>query len=90
MLYLKKESEELFNAIKRLSNSYKYWEVVKRGVINGLFTALGATVGIAILFSLIIGIYSGLRGVPVINQFMNLTGLDQVVEYVIEQKNEKI
>ncbi len=80
------ESKELKEAIKRLSNAFKWKTVVLRGLVNGVFTALGATVGIAVLFYILIGLYAGLRDVPLINQFMEATGLDQVVEYVIDQR----
>ncbi len=82
------ESKQLSDAIKRFSETFTWKNVALRGLIGGLFTALGATVGIALLFYIIVGVYSGIQGVPILNQLMNATGLDKVVEYVIEQRNE--
>lgn len=78
------QEQELEKTLKIIADGYSTKNTIIRGLTTGLFTAIGATFG----FALVLYILTGLMGVPIVNQFMKLTGLDQVVDYVLEQEND--
>lgn len=79
------QAKKLMEKLEDVNNSFKWKNVILRGVVNGIFAAIGATVGIGILLLVLARLYSGFQDIPFIDDFMQVTGLDQVVEYVIEQ-----
>ncbi|MCA9381535.1 hypothetical protein KC678_04675 [Candidatus Dojkabacteria bacterium] len=82
------QANELLERLEKVNNAFKWKNIIVRGIVNGVFAAVGATLGIAILLLVIARLYSGLQEIPILDQFMNVTGLDQVVEYVIEQTSK--
>jgi len=82
------KDEEYREAINKIADSYKTLNIMKRGVINGIFTAIGATVGFTVFIFLLARFYSGLQNVPIIENFMEVTQLNKVVEYVLQETNQ--
>ncbi|MCA9386863.1 hypothetical protein KC669_02395 [Candidatus Dojkabacteria bacterium] len=85
----KDKTNELLERLEKVNNAFKWENIILRGIVNGVFAAVGATLGIAILLLVLARVYSGLQDIPILEQFMNVTGLDQVVEYVIEQTSNE-
>lgn len=87
---VKKEQEsvnpqELLTVLTKISDSYKPKNVIIRSLTTGIFTAAGATIGFAFLLLMLSRLYTGLANVPIVNDFMESTGLDKVVDYVLDQ-----
>lgn len=84
---IKNEAVEDFSKqIHKISTFYDFRNVVLRGFITGVFTGVGAIVGVAIF----IVIATQIKGFPLIKEFMEVTGLDIVVEYALEQTNSDL
>lgn len=77
--------QELLHVLTKISNSYSPKNVIIRSLTTGLFTAAGATIGFALLLLILSRLYTGLANVPIVNDFMESTGLDKVVDYVLQQ-----
>lgn len=63
-------------------------QIIIRGLINGLFTALGATIGLTIVLFLLASFLRTVSAVPFINDILEQTGINRIIEYQIQQIEE--
>ncbi len=77
--------QEFKKYIKRLVNINRKRNVAFRGLINGVFTAIGATLGFAIVLVITAQLLSSLRQVSIIDQFLSETKLDVLIESQLKQ-----
>lgn len=77
---------EVSKDLRKISKFYDFKNIVLRGFVTGVFTGVGAIVGVAIF----IVIATQIKGFPLIKEFMEVTGLDVVVEYALEQTNSDV
>jgi hypothetical protein len=82
------EKQHTHEVLSKIAEAYTWRNIVMRGIVTGIFTAIGATVGIGLLFLFATRLYSGLKDVPLVKDFMDATGLNIVVEYAIEQSSK--
>lgn len=83
---------EINDHLKFLVNETKFKRVFLRGIVNGLATAFGATIIFAILLFIAARIISGIGTLPIINDFLEATRLDVLIEkqikLVTQEKNQ--
>lgn len=77
--------QEFKKYIKRLVNINRKRNVAVRGLINGVFTAIGATLGFAIVLVISAQVLSSLRQVSIFDQFLSETKLDVLIESQLKQ-----
>ncbi len=66
--------------LKAIAEQYKFRKVIQRGLITGIFTAIGATIGFAIVLVVASKLLSGLKEVPFVDNILQQTKLDVIIE----------
>lgn len=82
------EKTQITKLLEEIARANRLPNIVVRGIITGLFTAIGATIAFAIVLFLFTQLYSSVRGIPIIKDIMQATGLNTVVDYALEQVNK--
>lgn len=80
---------EINDHLKFLVKETKFKRVFLRGIVNGLATAFGATIVFAILLFIVARIISGIGTLPIINDFLEATRLDILIEKQIESVTQE-
>lgn len=75
--------------LRKINKNFGFFQVISRGLLNGIATGIGATVGLAILLFLLARILSTFNDVPLINQLLTITKLNNVIE-VKESQTDNI
>lgn len=73
-----KTLEHLLKAVDRVYHSPK--QIAARSFLSGIFTGLGATVGVSIVIGLITFILNQLQLFPIIGEFIEQMRLERVLE----------
>lgn len=91
-IQLEDEVEGLTREVRRAMPYAERWakitslpELIKRAFITGVFTALGATVGFALLIFFVSKIITSFSGIPFIEKFLEQTKLDKIIDYQLQQ-----
>ena len=84
-LNLESEIKLLREQVSKQNDKLATKQVILRGFTNGLFSALGATVGFALLIFIIAKILSSISFIPYIDTILQSTKLDTLIEYQLEQ-----
>jgi hypothetical protein len=71
---------ELRKYLKRLTLFNRTDQVILRGCITGMFTAIGVLLGTAIIFFIGTQLLSGLKEIPIIDSILEQTRLDVLIE----------
>lgn len=82
------EKTQITKLLEEIAKANRLPHVIFRGLVTGLFTAIGATIAFTVVIFLFTQLYSGIRGLPIIKDFMQATGLNTVVDYALEQVNK--
>lgn len=71
---------ELRKYLKRLTLFNRMDQVILRGCITGMFTAIGVLLGTAVIFFIGTQLLSGLKEIPIIDSILEQTRLDVLIE----------
>jgi hypothetical protein len=71
---------ELKKYMRAIADANKTHNVVLRGLLTGIFTAVGTTIGFALLILLAAGLISNVKNVPILHNFLQQTKLDVLIE----------
>lgn len=82
------EKTQITKLLEEIARVNRFPNIVARGLVTGLFTAIGATIAFTMVLFLFTQLYSGIRGIPIIKDIMQSTGLSAVVDYALEQVNK--
>lgn len=74
--------------LKKLNKNFSSIQIIKRGLINGIASGIGATIGLTLLLFLLSKALSALGYVPEIDQFLQITKLNSVIEKQITTDND--
>ncbi len=74
------DNKEILKYLKRIAKANRADQVIMRGVLNGIFTALGATVGLALIGVIFLNWVGGLKQIPFIDDILRQTKLDVIIE----------
>jgi hypothetical protein len=80
-----KELTTISNQLVALNKSNRAREVFLRGVINGVASGIGATIGLAIVIFFLSQVFRQISAVPFIDQILKETKLDKVIQYQVQQ-----
>lgn len=83
-----KEQNQLEKYLKKLVNENSFFALIKKGLILGLFTAFGATIGFSIIIFLFAGILSQVRTIPFLDEVLRSTKLDILIERELKKINQ--
>ncbi len=90
---MKKEKDKievLLDEIKRLNEvNHSPRNVITKGLLNGIFTSIGATFGFALVVFLLGGLFRFVDGVPILSDFYEDSGLKKIVQHQLEQIQEE-
>ena len=71
---------ELKKYMKRIADTNKMSNVIFRGCISGVFTALGTTIGFTLFLIVFASLLSGLKQLPFIEDILRETKIDALIE----------
>lgn len=71
---------EILKYMKRIADSNKKRNIILRGLITGVATAVGATFGFAIVLFITGTIFSNLQQIPVVDKIIKDTGIGIIIE----------
>lgn len=77
---LKQEIASLNNNLRKLNGYNKKRNVMLRGLLNGIFTAIGATLGFALFLIIFSRILHGAERIPFLDELIEKTKLNQIIE----------
>lgn len=63
-----------------LAKQYKMRHIIWTSIVRGLFTGIGATIVLSLLFFLVSSIYSELDNIPIFHDFFQSTKIEQVIQ----------
>lgn len=75
-----KLEKETVKYLNKIANQYSFGKVIFRGFIIGLFTAIGATFGFALVLFFMSKLITGLKEVPLVDDILRQTKLDVLIE----------
>lgn len=81
---LKSEIIELNKNLKMLTNVNRKRNVIMRGLMNGIFTAIGASIGFALFLSGFSNFLKTAESVPVLDRIIERTHLDEIIQRYVE------
>ena len=73
-----KRLNQLYGLLTKQYPSYP--KLMLRSFISGVFTAIGATIGLSIFLAILGFILVKLEGVPVVGEFLEKSGIEQTLE----------
>jgi hypothetical protein len=82
---MESENKEILKYLKRIAKANRADQIVIRGLLSGIFTALGATVGLAIIGVIFLNWVGGLKQIPFIDDILRQTKLDVIIENQLNQ-----
>lgn len=85
---LKQELRDLNKNLKALSDTNRKRNVILRGLINGVFTAIGATLGFALFLSIFSGALKQAESVPFLDRLIKSSKIEPIVEQYLEELNK--
>lgn len=77
---LKQEIADLNRNLTVLSKSNKKRNVILRGLLNGVFTAIGASLGFALFLTGFANFLKTAEGVPFVDRLIDKTHLEEIIE----------
>lgn len=77
--------QEQLKYMRSIARSNRTDQVVLRGCMMGIFSAIGTTVGFALLLVLLTGLLAGVKDWPVVDQILAQTKLDTLIENQINR-----
>lgn len=83
------EDLELKKYLKRIADASKPSRIVVNAIINGIFTALGATVGFALVVIFLAYFLSTIKNLPIIDQLIKETKIDQLINSQLQKLEEE-
>ncbi len=81
------EDKEFKKYIKRIADSNRKRNVILRGILSGIFTAIGATIGFGLLLFISSALVTNLKQVPIIDRLLTETKLDALIEKQLNEIN---
>jgi len=82
---IKQELKELNNNIIAQNNYYTFRQIFLRSLVTGLFTALGATIGFAIVILFLASFLNTISGIPFVEDILEQTGIQTIINHQLEQ-----
>ncbi|MFQ5492799.1 MAG: DUF5665 domain-containing protein [Candidatus Dojkabacteria bacterium] len=82
---LEGEIRRLNHTMRKRNNYYKRSQVIIRGLIQGIFTALGATIGFTLVILILASFIRTISAVPFINNILDQTGISRIIEYQLDE-----
>lgn len=82
------EMKKLNNNIAQLKKSQRKRNVIMRGVIYGMFTAIGASLGFAFFLSLLTGAIQSAEKIPFLEGLIQRTEIERIVEEYLQNNNK--
>ncbi len=77
---LKQEIANLNTSLRKLNTYNRKRNVMMRGLLNGVFTAIGATLGFALFLIIFSRILHGAENIPVLDELIEKTRLYDIIE----------
>jgi hypothetical protein len=77
---LKQEISNLNKNLRKLNSYNRKRNVIMRGLLNGIFTAIGATLGFALFLIIFSRILHGAERIPFLDELIEKTKLNQIIE----------
>lgn len=81
---LRWEITELNKNLKFLTNANRKRNVIMRGLINGVFTAIGASLGFALFLTGFANFLQTAENFPVLDRIIEKTHLDTIIQRYLE------
>jgi hypothetical protein len=75
-------TQNFMKDVSKIAQSKGIWYNIGISFLNGTMTAFGATAGFAILAFVVIQIYNATNSVPILNQVLKSTGIQQAVSAI--------
>ncbi len=82
---LRWEVAELNKNLKLLTNANRKRNVILRGLINGVFTAIGASLGFALFLSGFSGFIQRAENLPVLDTIIDKTHLNVIIDQYLQE-----
>lgn len=82
--------ESIEKNLQKINRNLSSLHTIKRGLINGIASGIGATIGLALVLYILVRILSSLDYVPFINNLLEITKLDELIENQIATDNNVI
>jgi len=82
---IKDSIDTLNTSVERANNYFKPWKIILRAMTTGIFSALGATVGLALLLFSTAKIMDGVSAIPILNNLLKETKLDIIIDHQLQQ-----
>lgn len=73
------DDKEIKKYLKRIADSSKPRRIVINAIINGIFTALGATIGFALVVIFLAYFLASIKNLPIIDELIRRTKIDQLI-----------
>jgi len=77
---LKNEIIELNKNLNKLTNVNRKRNVILRGLLNGVFTAIGASIGFALFLTGFSNFVQSAENIPLLDRIIERSHLDQIIE----------
>lgn len=80
---LEKDNEQLEKIrieLKKINDGNKPIQIINRGLLSGIATGIGATIGLAILLFFLAQVLNAFSDIPIINQLLTITKLGVIIE----------
>lgn len=81
---LKYEITELNKNLQKLTYVNRKRNVILRGLLNGVFTAIGASIGFALFLTGFSSFMQTAESIPLLDRIIERTHLDQIIEGYLE------
>jgi len=86
---MQNETADILKYLKKIAKANRADQVILRGLLNGVFTALGATVGLALIGVIFLNWVGGLKQIPFIDDILRQTKLDVIIENQLNALTEE-
>ncbi len=86
----KEYDEQMLKYMKRVAMSNRVDQVIVRGCLIGIFSAIGTTIGFALLLGILVQSIFNLRSIPIIDDIVRETKIDLILENQLAQINSEV
>jgi hypothetical protein len=80
---------KLAEEISKLNENYQPKKLIVKSFVNGVFQAVGATFGFAIVVLILTQVFGLLGGVPVISNFLETSGIQKIIDNQVDKIDEE-
>lgn len=82
---LRFEIQSLTEEVAQMNSNSTFLKLALKGFINGIFSALGATIGFTLVIIFLAQAFKGADKVPLLDTVLQRTQIDKIIDYQLEQ-----